>query len=108
MQQNICNLFTCFRFPIPSLASSKFNYGVRDDYLKDFVTYWRTEYDWKAQEKMMNQFNHFKTNIEGINVHFIHEKPEQLPKNVEVRICFRRCKSAYKEDLKFLSLLCQL
>jgi len=60
---------------------------VRDDYLREFIHYWRTKYDWKAQEKMMNQFNHFKTNIEGINVHFIHEKPEHLPKNVEVLIC---------------------
>ena len=73
-----------FRLPIPSLSSSKFTYGVRDDYIKNFVAYWKTTYKWKEQEKMINKFNHFKTNIEGLDIHFVHEKPPNLPSNSEV------------------------
>ena len=59
---------------------------MRDDYIKNFVAYWRMNYNWKEQEKMMNKFNHYKTNIEGLDIHFIHEKPPNLPPNSEACI----------------------
>lgn len=39
------------------------------------VEYWKTKYDWRKQEEMLNKFEHFKTKIEGIDVHFMHVKP---------------------------------
>ena len=42
------------------------------DYLRDFVTYWRTEFDWRAQERRINAFPQFVTEIDGQTVHFVH------------------------------------
>lgn len=73
-----------YRYPVPAFKSSGFNYGTRDDYMKELVEYWSKDYDWKKQEDWMNSFDHFKTNIEGLNVHFIHSKPKNVKKGVEV------------------------
>ena len=56
------------------ILDSGWRYGTNLGYLKDLVNYWRTEFDWRSQEKMLNDYKHFKTNIDGLNVHFIHEK----------------------------------
>ena len=48
------------RFPPPLQAG--WTHGTDVDYLKNLVTYWRDKFDWRAQEKKLNQFNHF-TNL---------------------------------------------
>ena len=49
--------------------------GLRQqlDYLKELVEYWRTSFDWRAQEKLLNSFKHFKSEVDGLDIHFIHE-----------------------------------
>ena len=42
--------------------------------MKEVVRYWCDEYQWKEREKKMNSVDHFKTNIEGIDIHFIHSR----------------------------------
>ncbi|XP_035680094.1 epoxide hydrolase 1-like [Branchiostoma floridae] len=59
-----------------ALENVEFQYGFRLDYMKDLVTYWRDKYDWRKQEAYLNTFPHYKTNIEGIDLHFIHVKPK--------------------------------
>ena len=49
-------------------------YGTNLDYMKDFCKYWTKEFDWKKTEKKINKFNNFKSNIDGVDIHFIHEK----------------------------------
>lgn len=49
-------------------------YGTNLDYMKEFCNYWVTEFDWRKQEAQINQFSHFKTPVDGIDIHFIHEK----------------------------------
>ncbi|KAG9469903.1 hypothetical protein GDO78_019388 [Eleutherodactylus coqui] len=39
------------------------------------ISYWRNKFDWKKQVKILNKYPHFKTTIEGLDVHFIHVKP---------------------------------
>ncbi|XP_054156405.1 epoxide hydrolase 1-like [Oppia nitens] len=65
--------------PIPG---TQFNYGFNGNYLKQVVDYWKTKYDWRQQEKELNKFNHFKTQINGIDIHFIHVKPSKPAKTV--------------------------
>jgi pimeloyl-ACP methyl ester carboxylesterase len=48
--------------------------GTSLEYLKELVKYWQTKYDWRKHETMLNEFKHFKTEIDGVNIHFIHEK----------------------------------
>lgn len=50
------------------------NYGTNLDYMKEFCDYWVGEYDWKKHEAEMNRFSHFKALVDGIDLHFIHEK----------------------------------
>jgi microsomal epoxide hydrolase len=42
--------------------------------LKELVEYWRDQYDWRAHERQINRLAHFKANVDGNGIHFIHEK----------------------------------
>ncbi|MBY5713328.1 epoxide hydrolase family protein [Rhizobium leguminosarum] len=42
--------------------------------LKPLVDYWGTEYDWRRGEKKLNAHAQFMTNIDGLDIHFIHVK----------------------------------
>ncbi|MGW8813019.1 epoxide hydrolase family protein [Gordonia terrae] len=46
--------------------------GVPLEWMQRVVRYWLKEYDWRARESRMNQFNHFVTNIDSLDIHFIH------------------------------------
>ena len=55
-------------------AKAGWSYGTNPAYLKELVTYWQTQYDWRKQEAALNRFPQFKTVIDGIGIHFIHVK----------------------------------
>ncbi|XP_068183330.1 epoxide hydrolase 1 isoform X2 [Antennarius striatus] len=57
------------------LEDSGFQYGFNSTYLKKVVSYWRNEFDWKKQVAVLNKYPHFKTKIEGLDVHYIHVRP---------------------------------
>lgn len=65
--------------PVPSLEDSQFNYGFNSHYLQKVVSYWRNDFDWRQQVEKINRYPHFKTKIEGIDVHYVHVKPQNLP-----------------------------
>ncbi|WP_433732125.1 epoxide hydrolase family protein [Nocardia sp. CA-129566] len=46
--------------------------GVPVAYLKELAEYWRTGYDWRAQEAALNEFPQFITEIDSLDVHFLH------------------------------------
>jgi microsomal epoxide hydrolase len=56
------------------LNEVSWEYGTDLEYLKELLDYWRTEFNWRTQEEMLNQFSQFKTTIENIDVHFIHQR----------------------------------
>ena len=47
-------------------------YGVPLSYLKELAEYWRTSYDWRKHEAMLNEHAQFTTTIDGTRVHFMH------------------------------------
>ena len=64
------------------IPNSGWDYGTNLDYLKELIEYWRTKFDWRAQEAKLNAFNHFKSEVDGLDIHFIHEKgkgPNPIP-----------------------------
>ena len=61
------------RFP-DQIAGSGWEYGTDLAYLKELVAYWRTTFNWREQERRLNAFTQFTTNIDGIDVHFIHQR----------------------------------
>ncbi|MGE3507804.1 MAG: epoxide hydrolase family protein [Vicinamibacterales bacterium] len=50
------------------------DYGTNLTYIRGLLTYWRDQYDWRAQERRLNRFSQFTTNIGGLDIHFIHQK----------------------------------
>jgi len=69
------------RFP-DQLQNVGWDYGTDPAYLKPLVEYWRDKFDWRAQERRLNEFDQFTTNIDGLRIHFIHQKsrvPNAMP-----------------------------
>jgi Epoxide hydrolase N terminus len=46
--------------------------GVRLKTVQQLVQYWRTDYDWRKMEARLNALPQFVTEIDGIDIHFIH------------------------------------
>ena len=64
------------------IPNTGWDYGSNLGYLKELVEYWRNKFDWRAQEAKLNAFNHFKSEVDGLDIHFIHEKgkgPDPIP-----------------------------
>jgi pimeloyl-ACP methyl ester carboxylesterase len=56
--------------------------GVQMAKLQDLVRYWGTRYDWRKVEAKLNALPQFTTNIDGVDIHFIHVRsrhPNALP-----------------------------
>ncbi len=51
-------------------------------WIQDMCSYWSTGYDWRAREAMLNRFDQFITTIDGLDIHFVHQRsphPEAKP-----------------------------
>ena len=48
--------------------------GVPVDYLRRVAEYWASDFDWRAQEKRINSYPQFVTEIDGQRIHFVHVK----------------------------------
>jgi pimeloyl-ACP methyl ester carboxylesterase len=46
--------------------------GVRLETIKALATYWATDYNWRTFEKRFAALPHFVTEIDGVDIHFIH------------------------------------
>lgn len=61
----------CTRWPERETVGD-WSQGVPSEYLKEFCQYWANEYDWYTTQDRLNQFAQYKTEIEGLDIHFIH------------------------------------
>ena len=53
-------------------------YGTNLNYMKEISKYWVNEFNWRKHETEINKFSNFKTIINDIDLHFIHEKGSGL------------------------------
>ena len=56
--------------------------GTRLAALRELVAYWRIEYDWRRCEARLNALGQFITEIDGLDIHFIHRRssrPDAMP-----------------------------
>jgi pimeloyl-ACP methyl ester carboxylesterase len=56
--------------------------GVQLTKLQPLIQYWGTDYDWRKAEAKLNSYSQFITNIDGLDIHFIHVRsrhPNALP-----------------------------
>jgi pimeloyl-ACP methyl ester carboxylesterase len=56
------------------VSGAGWDYGSNLAYMQELLEYWRDGFDWRAQERALNQFAHFRTEIDGLGIHFIHER----------------------------------
>jgi pimeloyl-ACP methyl ester carboxylesterase len=64
------------------LAGDGWEYGIPQRELTALVDYWRTGYDWREQEALLNKIPQFTAVIDGTTVHFLHIRsaaPDALP-----------------------------
>jgi len=61
------------RWPDPETPKD-WSQGLPLDYAKQLAAYWQHEYDWREREAYFNQFPQFITELEGLDIHFIHLK----------------------------------
>jgi pimeloyl-ACP methyl ester carboxylesterase len=50
--------------------------GVRLAIMQELARYWRTGYDWRKCEVRLNDLPHFMTEIDGLDIHFIHVRSQ--------------------------------
>ncbi|HEX9176233.1 MAG TPA: epoxide hydrolase [Mycobacterium sp.] len=48
--------------------------GIPLDYTRELASYWADGYDWRAREAALNRFDQFTTEIDGLDIHFIHQR----------------------------------
>ncbi|MDQ3234637.1 MAG: epoxide hydrolase N-terminal domain-containing protein, partial [Pseudobdellovibrionaceae bacterium] len=56
--------------------------GVQLATMQELVRYWRTDYDWRKAEAKLNALPQFVTNIDGLDIHFVHirsKHPNAMP-----------------------------
>jgi epoxide hydrolase len=56
------------------LPGTGWSYGTDTSYLAGLLLYWQHEFDWRAQEAQLNRFDQFVTDIDGLDIHFIHQR----------------------------------
>ncbi|HEX5939539.1 MAG TPA: epoxide hydrolase N-terminal domain-containing protein, partial [Dehalococcoidia bacterium] len=59
------------RWPTKELVADR-SQGVQLATLQELARYWTTEYDWRTCEARLNALPQFTTEIDGVDIHFIH------------------------------------
>ena len=65
-----------------ALDGAGWEYGTDLDFLRALVDYWRDGYDWRTQENGLNAWPQYRTEIDGLGIHFVHVEgsgPDPLP-----------------------------
>src|SRR6476620_5074705 len=50
------------------------NQGIPLSYTRELADYWANEYDWRAREAALYLFDPSTTEIDGLDIHFIHQR----------------------------------
>jgi len=56
--------------------------GMDHSFMKRLVEYWIEQYDWRAEEARLNQYAHFKAEVDGLGIHFVRQEgkgPSPMP-----------------------------
>jgi len=60
---------------LPGAApGARWEQGTDVDDLREILAYWADEFDWRAQERRLNEHAHFRAELDGVRIHFIHER----------------------------------
>ncbi|XP_012286945.1 juvenile hormone epoxide hydrolase 2 isoform X2 [Orussus abietinus] len=64
------------RMPQPSMEGTAWTYGIHSNFIPIIIDHW-LKYDFQKREAHINKYPQFTTNIQGLDIHFLHVKPEK-------------------------------
>ena len=56
------------------LDNNDWSLGVNKKVMQEICKYWISDYNWKKEENELNVYNHYKADIDDLNIHFLYEK----------------------------------
>jgi microsomal epoxide hydrolase len=56
------------------MDGAEWEQGTELSYLQSLVAYWRDSFNWRQQEAELNRLAHFRSEVDGLSIHFIHER----------------------------------
>ncbi len=69
--EDLLGRITATRWPDPELVGD-FSQGVQESVIQELSRYWATDYDMRRYEKRLSALPNFITEIDGLDIHFIH------------------------------------
>jgi epoxide hydrolase len=69
------------RWPEPEPVAD-WSQGVPLGWIREICGYWAERYDWRQREALLNRFSQFTTEIDGLDIHFLHVRsphPDAMP-----------------------------
>lgn len=85
------------------VPGSGWDSGADLDYLRSLLSTWAEEFDWREQERALNRLPHFRADVDGVRVHFVHARgsgPAPIP-----IVLTHGFPSSFLEHLELLPLL---
>jgi pimeloyl-ACP methyl ester carboxylesterase len=86
-----------------TVTDSGWTYGLDLDWMKSIADYWLNQYDWRAQERVLNGYPHCITEIDGSRIHYLHFRSKHL--NAVPLIITHGWPGSFLELLKVASIL---
>jgi microsomal epoxide hydrolase len=59
---------------LPPDDATDWDAGASPAYMRELLAYWRDRFNWREQEAALNSLRHFRTEIDGTMLHYIHER----------------------------------
>lgn len=91
-----------FTKPLEGMQSE---YGMNTIYLDKMLQYWHDKYNFQERVDLLNRYPHYKTKIQGLDIHFIRVKPESTDKKVLPLFLMHGWPSSSKEFDKVIPML---
>lgn len=88
----------------PPLEGINEEYGFNTNTLGKILEIWQNNYNWRVREKRLNQYPHFKTNIQGLDIHFVRVSPKTFTKTLPI-ILFHGWPSTFADYFKVIPAL---
>ncbi|KAJ8673730.1 hypothetical protein QAD02_004992 [Eretmocerus hayati] len=85
MVQDLKQRLDSVRLPQPALENVGWSYGVRSEYIRSIIDYWKKDYKFEQREDKLNKYPQFITKIQGLDIHYYHVKP-QIPEHRQVQV----------------------
>ncbi|XP_075986143.1 juvenile hormone epoxide hydrolase-like [Anticarsia gemmatalis] len=64
------------RKPTPPLQGINFEYGYNTDNLDRWLSHWANDYDFDARAALVDEFDHYITCVQGLNIHYVKVTPK--------------------------------